>query len=98
MAGSEKNLRICEKGHSYYKTSLCPVCPICANEEKPDEGFLSLLGAPARRALQNEQITTLQALSMHSEKEILSLHGMGPGSIPRLRSALEEKGMCFKKS
>lgn len=94
---SGKSLRICLKGHKYYKSSDCPVCPVCERDKKPEDGFLSLLGAPARRALENSSITTLRKLSYLSEKEILKLHGMGPGSIPILRSALREKGLSFKK-
>lgn len=92
-----KSLRICPKGHKYFKNSECPVCPFCEREKKPKDGFLSLLSAPARRALENKGITTLRKLSDFSEKEILKLHGMGPGSIPKLRSALREKGISFKK-
>jgi DNA-directed RNA polymerase alpha subunit len=96
MADSKKNLRICEKGHKYYKTSDCPTCPTCEEERKPDTGFLSLLSAPARRALENNKITSLEELSKYSEKEILKFHGMGPASIPKLKSALEEKGLAFR--
>jgi len=92
-----KSLRICPKGHKYYKSSDCPVCPFCERDKKPEDGFLSLLGAPARRALENKGITTLRKLSDFSEKEILKLHGMGPGSIPKLRSALKSAGLNFNK-
>jgi len=95
---SRKNLRICKNGHQYYKSSDCPVCPICGQERKPQEGFLSTLSAPARRALENNEITTLQELSGYSEKEILKFHGMGPSSIPKLSSALKEQGLSFKKN
>ena len=91
------NLKICDKGHKYYKSSDCPTCPICEKERKPEHGFLSLLSAPARRALENNGVTSLQGLSTYSEKEILNLHGMGPSSIPKLRLALKEKGLSFKK-
>ena len=90
------SLRTCSKGHQYNKTSDCPTCPICENERKPKDGFLSLLYAPARRALENKGIKTLQQLSEFSEEEILSLHGMGPGSIPKLRKALQGEGLSFK--
>ncbi|MGP4040094.1 RNA polymerase alpha subunit C-terminal domain-containing protein [Gracilibacillus sp. D59] len=90
------NIRICDNGHKYYKSSDCPVCPICEQERKPGSGFLSLLSAPARRALENNGITTLEQLSTYSEKEILKLHGMGPASIPKLRAALEEYGLSFR--
>lgn len=59
--------------------------------------FLSFLSAPARRALEKEGITTLLKLSKYSEKELLQLHGMGPGSIPKLRSVLKEQGLSFRK-
>ncbi|UVI29223.1 RNA polymerase alpha subunit C-terminal domain-containing protein [Paenibacillus spongiae] len=96
MAASEKSLRTCSSGHQYYKSSDCPSCPICEQERKPDDGFLSLLSAPARRALEHNGITSLQLLSKFSEKEILKLHGMGPASLPKLRTALKEKGLSFK--
>jgi len=90
------SLRTCAKGHQFNKTSDCPTCPICENERKPKDGFLSILSAPARRALENKGIKTLKQLSKFSEEEILSLHGMGPASIPKLRSALEAEGLTFK--
>jgi predicted RecB family nuclease len=94
---SEKNLRICNKGHNYYKSSDCPTCPTCEAEWKPESGFLALLSAPARRALENNGITTLQELSTYSEKDILKFHGMGPASLPKLRDALKRVGLSFKK-
>jgi DNA-directed RNA polymerase alpha subunit len=96
MISSEKNLRTCNKGHNYYKSSDCPTCPICEQERKPETGFLSLLSAPARRALENNGITSLQQLSTFSEKEILQFHGMGPASLPKLRKALENEGLSFR--
>ncbi len=89
-------LRICKKGHRYYKSSDCPTCPVCEQERKPDKGFLALLSAPARQALENAGIKTLSDLSKKSESEILQLHGMGPGSIPKLRKALQSEGLSFK--
>ncbi|MFF2590653.1 RNA polymerase alpha subunit C-terminal domain-containing protein [Peribacillus butanolivorans] len=96
MTTSKKNVRTCNKGHKYYKGSDCPTCPICEQERKPDNGFLSLLSAPARRAMENNGVTSLQQLSKFSEKEILQIHGMGPASIPKLRTALETNGLSFK--
>ncbi|MDM5296415.1 RNA polymerase alpha subunit C-terminal domain-containing protein [Peribacillus simplex] len=96
MTTSKKILRTCNKGHNYYKSSDCPVCPICEQERKPDNGFLSLLSAPARRALENNGVTSLQQLSTYSEKEILKFHGMGPASLPKLRTALQTNGLSFK--
>ncbi|MEO2076589.1 MAG: RNA polymerase alpha subunit C-terminal domain-containing protein [Bacillus sp. (in: firmicutes)] len=96
MTTSNKNVRTCNKGHKYYKSSDCPTCPICEQERRPEDGFLSLLSAPARRALENNGVTSLQELSSYSEKEILKFHGMGPASLPKLRVALKEKGLSFK--
>lgn len=93
---SQKTLRTCSKGHQYYKSSDCPTCPVCEKDSKPDSGFLSLLSAPARRALEHNGITSLQQLSQYSEKEIMKFHGMGPASLPKLRGALQEQGLSFK--
>jgi len=65
------NLKTCSKGHQFYKSSDCPTCPICEQERKPKDGFLALISAPARRTLENKDITTLEQLSKFSESEIL---------------------------
>ncbi|MDY7042618.1 MAG: RNA polymerase alpha subunit C-terminal domain-containing protein [Bacillota bacterium] len=95
---SKETLRTCSNGHTYYKSSDCASCPICEAERAPRTGFLSRLVAPARRALENEHITTLETLSDYTEREILKLHGIGPSSIPILKRALEEAGLYFKDS
>ena len=94
---SVKNLKTCAQGHQYYKSSSCPTCPICEAERKPHDGFLALLSAPARRALENAGITTLSELATQSEKDILNLHGIGKTTIPKLREALKAQKMCFAK-
>ncbi|GAE29425.1 RNA polymerase alpha subunit C-terminal domain-containing protein [Alkalihalobacillus hemicellulosilyticus] len=94
---SEKTLKVCEKGHTYYKSSDCPSCPTCDKESKPNSGFLSKLSSPARNALLHEGIDTLQKLSTYTEKEILRIHGIGPASLPTMRTLLEEEGLSFKK-
>lgn len=94
---AEKTLRTCRNGHQFYKSSDCPVCPVCEAGKKPQEGFLSQLSAPARRALENNAIQTIEQLSNYSEKEILKLHGLGKSSIPILRAALAAKGLAFKE-
>lgn len=53
--------------------------------------------APAQRALQNAGIKTMKDLSKWSERELLELHGMGQSAFPKLRKALKEKGLSFKK-
>ena len=92
-----KQLKVCERGHKFYKSSDCPSCPICAAQDKPESGFLALLSAPARRALEAAGISTLTELSKHNEREVLALHGMGPKSLPTLRQALQDAGMTFAK-
>ena len=92
----KQTLRSCEKGHQYFKSSDCPVCPICESERKPLQGFLPLLSAPARRALENNGILTLEELSKFSIKELLNLHGFGKSSIPKLLSSLEKENLAFK--
>ena len=90
-------LKICENGHRFYKSSDCPTCPICEKARKPDDGFLALLGSPARRALQQEGIDSLRELVKYSVSQILELHGVGPASIPKLRKALADAGLTFKE-
>jgi len=94
---AKKNLKTCKNGHHFFKSSDCPTCPVCEKERKPKDNFLSLLGAPARRALERENIRTLDELSKYSEKEILALHGIGKSSIPKLQELLSEQGLTFKK-
>jgi hypothetical protein len=36
-------------------------------------------------------------LAKYSETDILTLHGMGKSSIPKLKTALTEAGLDFKK-
>jgi len=60
-------------------------------------GFLTELSGPARQALEQEGITTLKQLARYREKDILALHGMGPGSLPKLRAALKAQGLTFSK-
>ncbi|MBL0096211.1 MAG: hypothetical protein IPP46_06665 [Bacteroidetes bacterium] len=94
---SEKGiLKLCKNGHQFYKRSDCPTCPICEKEIKSTESFLTLIAAPARRALERVNIHSLEDLAKWSEGEIIRLHGMGPSTIPKLKKALEEQGLSFK--
>lgn len=94
---SISRLKICERGHKFYKSSDCPVCPTCEKERKPEAEFLLLISAPARRALESKGIDSLRKLSEYSEEELLHLHGFGPGSIPKLRQALKTGKLSFRK-
>lgn len=94
----KKTLRICSNGHKYYKSSDCPACPVCEKERKPEDGFLSKLNAPARRALISNKILTIKKLSTFTETEILRLHGIGPSSIPILKNELKSNKLSFRKN
>ena len=97
MAENRGTVRTCEQGHTFTKKSDCPTSPVCERERKPKEGFMSLLAAPVRRALEHEGIATLEKLSGYTEHEILKLHGIGPSSMPKLRMALAEEGLAFRQ-
>jgi len=89
-------LKTCRNGHQFYKSSDCPTCPVCEKERKPKDGFMALISAPARRALERENIKTVEDLANWSEREILNLHGMGPNTIPKLKEALKDNQLSFK--
>lgn len=58
--------------------------------------MLEKLSSPARRALEEAKITTALQLSSYSERDILSLHGIGKSSLPLLQAFLAESGLSFK--
>ncbi len=72
MASAKGTLRTCKKGHQYYKSSDCPVCPICAAEEKPEEEILAVVGAPNRAAVAFDAILPRHAVPMEFK---LANHG-----------------------
>lgn len=97
----KKQWKVCSRGHRFQKSSDCPVCPICWSgyyRKKVQSDFPDKLSAPALRALRNAKITSLNKLSKYTEAEILNLHGMGPASIPLLKTALRKQGLSFKKN
>ncbi|WP_159636028.1 hypothetical protein [Sphingobacterium composti Ten et al. 2007 non Yoo et al. 2007] len=92
-----KAKRTCTEGHSFYKVSDCPTCPICEKLISTNAiGFMQLLNSPARRALESQQIDSLEKLATFSEREILKLHGIGKSSIPILKSCLEKQQLSFR--
>jgi len=98
MTATKQTLKTCRNGHQFYKSSDCPTCPLCEEERKPKDNFLSLIGAPARRALEKVGITTLEKLSTYTENEILTLHGMGKSTLPKLNDALTKAGLSLIKN
>lgn len=65
---------------------------------QPKDSFLSTLSAPARRALEANGITTIKKLAKLSEGQVLAFHGMGPGSLPKLKKALQAEGLSFQQT
>ena len=99
MTATTRRMKICSRGHRFTKSSDCPVCPKCWSgyyREKNKGDFPDTLGGPALRALLNAKIFNLPQLAKHTEAEIMELHGMGPSSLPLLRSALKTKKLSFK--
>lgn len=96
MAKTAANKRTCANGHVYYKSSTCPVCPVCEKNKTPEAAFMAVLAAPARRALENAGIKTIKQLARLSEKELLALHGMGPNAVTKLKTVLAANGLHFK--
>ncbi len=90
--------KTCYKGHTFTKTSNCPTCPVCAKEELKTAyaGGFPKIGSPAFIALKQSGIM-LSDLPKYSEKELLSIHGVGPSAVSRLREYLEAKGLEFVK-
>jgi len=95
---SSPRLKICQNGHRFYKSSDCPVCPICEKERIPESEFLFILSAPARRALENKGINTLEKLAEYTEPELMALHGFGKSSLPKLQDAIKKVGLSLKNN
>jgi hypothetical protein len=60
------------------------------------EAFPAGISRPASRALASAGFMDLHALSLWSEPELASLHGMGPKAIGLLREALHATGRDFR--
>jgi predicted Fe-Mo cluster-binding NifX family protein len=54
------------------------------------------LAAPAKRALAEASITSLEQLQTKLEAEILAMHGMGPNAMKILRQAMADADVHFK--
>jgi DNA-directed RNA polymerase alpha subunit len=59
--------------------------------------FLAELGSPARRAIENNAINSLEKLATFSEKEVLKFHGIGKNSIPKLKKMMHPVGLKFRE-
>lgn len=97
QAQGKGTLKVCSRGHEFYKSSDCPVCPVCwPGRYKKLMSDFPKTSAPALRALHNAKITKLRDLTKYTEKEISSLHGMGPKAMGILKKALKEQGSSFR--
>jgi hypothetical protein len=54
------------------------------------------LSAPARRALVNAKLTKIEHLKKLTEKRLMSLHGIGPSSLPLIKKAMKKYKVNFK--
>jgi hypothetical protein len=53
------------------------------------------IGRPANDALAAAGCETLEDVARMTEKQVASLHGMGPKGIRMLKEAFEESGLAF---
>ena len=60
------------------------------------EDFLAMLSHPARNALEHAGIHDFDKLSSLSKKELLSIHGIGPKTLPVVNESLEQMGMKLR--
>ena len=90
-------LKTCPNGHTFEKTSSCPVCPICSRKEMNNKfgDDFPKIGAPAFRALDGAGISQLSDLTKYTEKELLALHGFGPKALRLLHEALQKRGLTL---
>ena len=54
------------------------------------------IGKTAARALQQAGVDSLTKVSLHTEQELLALHGVGPKALSILAEALTAKGLGFR--
>ncbi len=86
--------RTCPSGHTFEKTSACPVCPRCEAERLAGSP-LPRIGAPATRALERAGVTRLEQLTGWSRSRLLSTHGVGPRAVALLEEALGAQGLAL---
>lgn len=60
------------------------------------EDFLAKLSNPARSALAHANIHSFDTLASLSEKELLSIHGIGPKTMPSVNECLAHVGMKLR--
>ncbi len=97
--GKKKGIKkVCSRGHVFYKSSDCPVCPKCWSgyyRKRTQSDFPEKISAPALRALLNAKITKLSNLAKFTEKEISEFHGMGPKALGQLKVEMKKRKLAF---
>jgi hypothetical protein len=63
----------------------------------PGTVFPRDIGRPATRALAVAGYRELADLTAVTEVQLLSLHGVGPKAVERLRRAMAEQGLSFRR-
>lgn len=58
---------------------------------------LPKIGSPATNALANMGITKLKEVTTMTEKELLSMHGVGPKAVRILKEELKKNGLELRK-
>jgi len=58
--------------------------------------FLNKLSSPARSAFEFEGISSFEKLASLNKKELLSMHGIGPKSLPIVIECLKSVGMALR--
>lgn len=101
MQKRKTKVKVCSRGHKFYKSSDCPVCPVCWKgyyRKRKQSNFPKKLSAPALRALNNAKIYNLKQLTAYTQQELLQLHGMGPKGVRELKKALRAVDLKFAKN
>jgi DNA-directed RNA polymerase alpha subunit len=55
------------------------------------------LATPAKRALQNANIQSLNDFGNFTETEIASLHGIGLNALEKIKEAMKQNQITFRK-
>lgn len=66
-------------------------------EVRPVGDLPDAIGKTAARAPQQAGVDSLTKVSLHTEKELLALHGVGPKALRILAEALATKGLGFRQ-
>lgn len=68
-----------------------------ARRQPAEPVFPKGVSRPAARALATIGVTTLDQCAQHSERELKSLHGLGPKALQAIKRALALKGKALKE-